>query len=62
MGGETKDNLEALQTIFDELNGFSMDATSINKEYLPLLVTHKADMSAAWKLTKKGGACKVKDE
>jgi hypothetical protein len=62
MGSETKANLEALQLLFDELNGFAEDATSIHQDYIPLLVTHKADMSARWKLTKKGGICKVKTD
>jgi hypothetical protein len=62
MGGETNENLEALQLLFDKLNKFVEDATSIHPDYLPLLVTHKADKSARWKLTKKGGACKVKTD
>jgi hypothetical protein len=60
MGGATKASLEALQLLFDELNGFAEDATSIHTDYLPPLVIHsKADISAGWKLTKKGSACKV---
>jgi hypothetical protein len=50
-----KQSLEALHLLFDELNGSAEDATSIHPDYLPLLVTHKDDMSAGWKLTKKGG-------
>jgi hypothetical protein len=59
MGGETKLNIEALQLLVDKLNGFAEDVTSIHPDYLLLVVTHKADMSAGWKLTKKGGAYKV---
>jgi hypothetical protein len=62
MGGETKANLEALQLLFDELNRFAEDAPFIHQDYLHLIVTHKADMSAGWKLTNKGGACKVKTD
>jgi hypothetical protein len=62
MGGETKDNLEAPQLLFNKLNGFAEDATSIHPDHLPLLVTHKAIMPTGWKLTKKGGACKVKTD
>jgi hypothetical protein len=47
--------------MLDEINGFLLGVTDICKDYLPLLVTIKADMSAACKLTKKGGAYKVKD-
>jgi hypothetical protein len=59
MGGDTKANLETLQLLFDKLNGFAEDATSIHPDNLPIIVLHKANMSTGGKLTKKGGACKV---
>jgi hypothetical protein len=55
MYGEMKDNLEALQLLFDELNGFAEDAPSIHPYNLSLLVTHKANMSTGWKLTGQNG-------
>jgi hypothetical protein len=59
-GGETKENIEVLQPMFDVLTNLGIDATEIHSEYQPLIVTNKADMSVGWKLTKKDGACKVK--
>jgi hypothetical protein len=62
MGGETKVDLEALKLLFDEFNRFAEDAISIHLDCLPLLMTHKTDLSVGWKLRNKGGACKVKTD
>jgi hypothetical protein len=55
---ETKENIRVFKDLYNELETFEIDATTINNEYKRLNVHHRGDMSAQWKLTKNGGACK----
>jgi hypothetical protein len=58
VGGETKQYMERLSTSYKVVCGFEIDATSIGQSYKPLRINRKVDLSAGWKLPKKGGGIK----
>jgi hypothetical protein len=53
-----KRHMERFSTSYLVVCVFEFDATSIDPSYKPLIINHKADLSAGWKLVKKGGGLK----
>jgi hypothetical protein len=58
IGSEMKEKIRIFKDMHKELKSYKQNATPINQSYKALKVHHKGDISAQWKLTKKGGSCK----
>jgi hypothetical protein len=58
IGHETKENIRVFKDLFNELETFENDATTIIIEHTPLNMYHNGDMTTQWKLTNNGNSPK----
>jgi hypothetical protein len=55
MGGDTKNHMACLGTMYDVVANFETDASPIDPSYKNLIIIHDTDLSEQWKITRKCG-------